>query len=260
MAEPIRKPVVPAVEQACKILICLAENQKEMRLVEICKHLAMHRSRAYSILQELFQFGFVEKDLKTKTYSPGPTLFSLGRAFLDHLSYPNIVDPFLEDLAEETNSTAAFGLIIGDHILVVAKHEGKQSVGITLRVGNRVPIVLGAHGKAILAFMPEEKRKKILAGETFFKGKVVRIDKRYLEKEFSRCKELGFARDIGEVAPGVNVVSAPVFGLGEKLIGCVILFGTFPVKMIESFGRNVVKVAKQVSYKIGADMSQLRED
>lgn len=255
---PVRKPIVPAVEEACQILLWLGESQREMRLSQICKHLDMHRSKVHAILHALLQFGFVEKDPVAKTYSLGPALFSLGRSFLDHLSYPAIVEPFLEGLARETNATSVFGFISGDHLLAIAKHEGNQHIGITLRIGHRVPIALGAHGKAILAFMPEEERRKILSGDDlYFKGDIVRLDKKHLQKELSRCRELGFARDVGEVTAGVNVVSAPVFGVGEKIIGCLILFGTFPVQLIDAFGQKVVEVARQVSYKIGADLRQL---
>jgi len=255
---PARKPVVPAVEQACQILLCLGETQREMRLSEICKYLPMHRSRIHAILHALLQFGFVEKNLQKKTYSPGPALFSLGRTYLDQLSYPAIVEPFLEGLAREANATAVFGFIIGDHVLAVAKHEGNQNIGITLRVGHRVPIALGAHGKAILASMPEEERRKILRDNSlFFKGNIVRLNKKHLEKELARCRELGFAKDTGEVTEGVNVVSAPIFGERERLIGCLILFGTFPAKIIDTFGKKVAEAARQISYKVGADLKRL---
>lgn len=253
-----RKPVVPAVEQACKILLSLGNNQREMRLSQICKHLGMHRSKVHAILHALLPFGFVEKDNLAKTYSLGPALFSLGRTFLDNLSYPAIVEPFLETLAGETNATAVFGFITGDHLLAVAKREGNHNIGITLRVGHSVPIALGAHGKAILAFMPEEGRRKILSDDSLhFKGNILHLNKRHLEKELSRCRDLGFARDVGEVTPGVNVVSAPVFGAEKEIIGCLMLFGTFPLKMIDSFGQKVAEVARQVSYKIGADLRHL---
>jgi DNA-binding IclR family transcriptional regulator len=106
--------------------------------------------------------------------------------------------------------------------------------------------------------LSEEERRKILSGDDlFFKGNIVRLNKKHLQKELSRCRELGFARDVGEVTVGVNAVSAPVFGVGEKIIGCLILFGTFPVQMVDAFGRKVAEVARQVSYKIGADLRQL---
>jgi len=252
------KPLVPAVEQASHILLWLAEHQRKTKLTQICKQVGIHKSKGHSILHTLMQFGFVEKDSLGKTYSLGPNLIFLARSFLDNLSYPEIVVPFLENLARETSATAVFGFISGDHVLVIAKREGNQNIGFTLPIGHRVPITLGAHGKAIVAFMPEKERKKILSSkQLYFFGDTLRIDKKRLQEEFVKCRELGFARDLGEVTPGVNVVSAPVFRVGEKIIGCINLFGTFHQELIDPFGQKVTEIARLVSSKIGADLKQL---
>lgn len=71
----VYKPLVPAVEQASRILLCLGESpQFKMRLTEICKQVGIHKSKGHSILNTLKQFGFVQKDPLTKVYSLGPAL------------------------------------------------------------------------------------------------------------------------------------------------------------------------------------------
>lgn len=255
------KPLVPAVEQASRILICLGESPHfKMRLTEICKQVEIHKSKGYSILNTLSQFGFVEKDPETKTYWLGPGLIFLSRNVLDNLSYPDIVAPFLEGLAKKTNGTAVFGLIDAKHIIVVAKREGNQNIGFTVRPGHRFHITLGAHGKAMMAFMPEVERKKILAGKKlFFYGERSQADMNRLREDLAKCRQLGFTQDIGEVTPGVNVISAPVFGNREKMVGCIILFGTFVERLIETYGPEVAEIARQISYKLGADIKTLYE-
>ena len=75
------KPLVPAVEQSSRVLICLGRSPKfKMTLTEICNEVGIHKSKGYSILNTLKQFGFVEKDPQTKTYSLGVGLdVSLAR-------------------------------------------------------------------------------------------------------------------------------------------------------------------------------------
>jgi len=77
-----------------------------------------------------------------------------------------------------------------------------------------------------------------------------------LREELTRCRHLGFGQDIGEITPGVNVVSAPVFGMGGRMIGCIFLIGTFPESMIEKYGPQIAYITKQVSYKLGADIKK----
>ena len=256
----VYKPSVPAVEQAARVLLCLGESPYfKMRLTEICSQVGIHKSKGHSILNTLKQFGLVEKDPQAKTYSLGPALIFLSRHVLDNLYYPDIVAPFLDDLAKETSGTALFGLIYGEHLLVVGKREGNQNIGFSIRLGHRFHITLGAHGKAIVAFMPEADREKILTKKrVYFHGlDISQLNLKRLRDELTQCRQLGYAQDIGEITAGVNFVSAPVFGVQEKIIGCIILIGTFTARMIEKYGPKTADVAKQASYRLGADVKTL---
>ena len=256
----VYKPLVPAVEQASRILLCLGESPNfKMRLTEICRQVGIHKSKGHSILNTLKQFGFVEKDPQAKTYSLGPALIFLSRHVLDNLHYPEIVDPFLDHLARETSGTALFGLIYGERLLVVGKREGNQNIGFSIRLGHRFHITLGAHGKAIVAFMPEGDREKILTKKrVYFHGlDSSRLNMKRLRDELSKCRQLGYAQDVGEITPGVNFVSAPVFGVQEKIIGCIILIGTFGNSLIQKYGPKTADVAREVSYKLGANVRTL---
>ena len=249
------KASVPAVEQASRILFCLGESPTfKMNLTEICGQLGIYKSKGYSILSTLKQFGLIEKDPQTKTYCLGPSLIFLSRSVLDNLNYPEIVAPFLETLARDTNGTAVFGLINGSYLMIVARHQGNQKLAFGLQPGHRFPLTLGAHGKAIVAYMSPTEREKLLAKKKlYFYGEASRMDPKRLNEEIIRCRRRGFAQDTGEVTPGVNSISAPVFTLREKMLGCVLLIGTFAANKIEAYGPKVASIARQVSYKLGAN-------
>jgi DNA-binding IclR family transcriptional regulator len=259
----VYKPSAPAVEQACRVLLCLGESVDfKMRLTEICRQVGIHKSKGHSILSTLRQFGMVERDPQSKTYSLGPSLIFLSRHVLDNLHYPEIVGPFLDSLAKETNGTALFGLIDGDHLLVVGEREGNQNIGFSIRPGHRFHITLGAHGKAIVAFMPEADRERVLSKKrVYFHGlDISRLNMKRLRDELAKCRRLGYARDMGEVTAGVHFVSAPVFGVQEKVIGCIILVGTFPESLIDKYGSKTAGMARQISYKLGADVKTVYKD
>jgi DNA-binding IclR family transcriptional regulator len=253
------KPAVPAVEAASRVLMCLGESPGfQMKLTEICKQVGIHKSKGYSILSTLEPFGFVVKDPETKTYCLGPGLIFLSRHVLDHLNYPTIVAPFLESLARETNGTAAFGLINGRYVFVVSKYEVNQKIGFSVSLGDRFHITLGAHGKAIAAFLPVREREKLLVQKSLhFHGEPGRLNITRLREELARCRELGYAEDMGEITHGVNVVSAPVFGHREKIVGCIILIGTFTKNRLERYGSKAAVAAREVSYRLGADIKAL---
>jgi DNA-binding IclR family transcriptional regulator len=257
MGKSVYNPLVPAVEQASRVLICLGRNgNHKMTLTEIITEVGIHKSKGYSILNTLMQFGFVEKDPQTKTYSLGPGVLFLSRHLLDHMDIRERVLPFLEELAVETKSTALMGLISADQVFVVAKHEGNQNIGITIRLGHRFHITAGAHGKAITAFMDEVERKRILSRKRlFYYGDAVHMDKKKLRAELEQCRKQGFSKDLGGLQPGIRAVSAPVLGPRQKLIGCLILMGTFAEKMVDKYGALIARSAQEVSCALGAARS-----
>jgi len=211
-------------------------------------------------LNTLKNFGFVEKDPQTKTYSLGPALIFLSGRVLDNMYNQQTVAPFLEALAKETKSTAFFGLIVDSHFFVLAKHEADSGVNITIRLGYKFPITYSAHGKAIVAFLPKVERDRILASEKlWFYGDSSPAGMERLKEELAECRQLGFARDLGELDPRYNSVAAPVFGLHEKLVASIFVVGIFNESLVDQYGFKVAECARKVSYTFGADVEKIYE-
>ena len=245
--------LVPAVQQASKILLCLAQDPSDkVGLSDICKQVDIHKSKAYSILNTLRHFNFVEKDMKNKTYSLGPGLLFLSSKVLNKLELRDAVTPFLRKLSCETNSTALLCMMADQSVFVVAKDEGTQDIGVTIRLGHQFPLTWGAHGKAIVAFLPDPDKKRTLSGEKlYFHGDPSRLDRDRLEKELVRCRETGFAPDLGEMKTGIHAVAAPVFGPSRKLIGSIVVMGTFPRQFLERYGSQVAEIGRRFSETLG---------
>jgi DNA-binding IclR family transcriptional regulator len=255
-------PVVPAVQQGAQILVCLAKNPTfKMRLTDICHQVGIHKSKGYSILNTLKNFGFIEKDPQTKTYSLGPALVFLSGRVLDNIYNQEKVAPFLESLAKETQSTAFFGLIVDSHLFVMAKHEAYSGVNISIRLGYRFPLTYRSHGKAILAFLPEDEREQFLASEKlWFYSDTSPVNMERLREELVRCREVGFAQDLGEIDPRYKSVAAPVFGHNGKVVACLVVVGVFDESLVDHYGHKVAECAKRVSYTFGANVEQVYEN
>lgn len=247
---------VPAVEQACRLLFCLAGNQSaQMSLTEICAGVGIHKSKAYSILQTLHTFGLVQKNSDRRGYSLGPGLITLSRKVLDDLNAPRLAEPLLAELATKIGGTATLGLIADRKVVVVAKNEGGLDIGITIRTGHRFPLTYGSHGKAIAAFLPPEELELLLQEpKLYFHGTPEKLDRARLQEELDQCRRDGFALDLGEMKPGLTSVATPVFGAGRTPIGYIALIGLFPAETAHQFGPSVAAAGKVLSRKLGAQI------
>lgn len=246
---------VPAVDQAARVLFCLAQNSgTHMSLTEICAKVGLHTSRAFSLLHTLQKFELAQRNVGGKGYSLGFGLMELSRKVLDDLHVPKLAEPFLKDLAIASDSTSVLGIKINENELIIAgKYEGGSDVGVTVRVGRRVHISHSAEGKAIAAFLPEEDLKKMLQQKRlYFYGQPEHFDKRRLMKEIVECRRLGYATDLEEIKQGLNAVAAPLLGHHGLPIGFISILGLLSSSLAQELGPSVANAAKTLSRQLGA--------
>lgn len=237
------RPLVPALDQAIKVLFHLQKHSGEpMTLTTICRGVSIHKSKGHSILSTLHRYGFVERDPQAKTYTLGARLIPLARSVLDHLDFRTVSTPFIEQLAKETGMTVWFGARLDETLFVVSKYEGGGHFWATPGIGQSFTITEGAHGKAILAFLPEEELKKLVPQKRLSEG---------FRRELASVRQRGYATDLGEFAKGITGIGAPVFGPAGQVVGVVLLFGVFPEEKAEGYGKKTALAARQISQKLG---------
>jgi DNA-binding IclR family transcriptional regulator len=248
---------VPAVNQAARLLQCMAQHDgTHMSLTEICARTGLHNSRAFSLLHTLQKFNLIQRNIGGKGYSLGLGLVGLSRKVLDDLNIPRLAEPFLKNLAVAADSTSVLGLIINeDEIMVVGKYEGGRDVGVTVRVGRRLPISHSAEGKAIAAFLPSHALKRILQQDMLhYYGNNQHFNRKRLKAELAQCRKQGYALDLEDVKQGLNAVAAPLLGHKGLPIGYIGILGLLSADKARQLGPDVSEAARKLSQQLGAKM------
>jgi len=251
--QPRKTYKVPAVEQAIRVMLCLTDggiNPKS--LTDICLEVGIHRSKAFSILSTLNEYGLVKKNPNRRGYVLGPGLLTLTGKMLENLSLSRLVEPILYDLAKKAGATVALGVISDDKTFVVAQYEGAPGIGISAPIGHVTPITYGAHGKAIAAFLPEAELEELLKNKNlFFHGTPDKYNRTRLKKELEQCKRNGFALELGDMQPGVNAIAAPVLDQNSYPIGYITIVGFFTEEVALKLGPLAADAVKIISKETG---------
>jgi len=244
---------VPAVEQAIRVMLCLADSGSNPKsLTDICQEVSIHRSKAFSILNTLNEYGFIKKNPNRKGYVLGPGLLTLTGKMLDTLSLPHLAEPILYDLAKKAGATVTLGIISDDKTYIVAEYLGAPGIGVSSPIGYATPITYGAHGKAIAAFLPEEELEELLKNkELFFYGHPEKFDKTRLRKELAQCRRNGFTLELGDIQQGMNAVAAPILDQNSYPIGYVTIVGFFTEEEALKLGPLAVDAVKIISKEAG---------
>jgi DNA-binding IclR family transcriptional regulator len=186
----------------------------------------------------------------------------LSRALLDHTDLAHEAAPYLDDLVAATGCTALLGLVSGDRLFVIARREARGAMGIAVRVGNRFPLTLGAHGKAILAALPKDELERMLSGGSlcvYGESNKDSVDIVALRLELEECRRVGYAHDLSVTQTGIGAVSAVLMdeyseasppGMSQ-IVGCLIVVGTFGPDAVAEYGRKVAATAREMSARGG---------
>jgi DNA-binding IclR family transcriptional regulator len=241
--------MVPAVAQAVNIinyLSSLADTQS--KLTDIATNIDTSKSKALAILNTLQRFGYVMRNPVTKVFSLGPALMTIGAKAMENFNYGEVAAPLLKELAQKTNSTAMLGIVTGDDQYTIVRQETTGQIHLMPQPNLIHPLSYGAHGKAIVAFLDDTARKKILAGSTlYFHKDPAKLDRKNLEKELEECRVNGFARDHETGHPMVKILSSPFFGPNSRPMGALEIIGLMEDVEIPIKGKQVVETAKQFS-------------
>jgi IclR family KDG regulon transcriptional repressor len=243
--------LVPAVDRAFRILELLKTEGREMTLMEIAKATGWHKSSIHKLLITLKYHGVLERDSSTKRYYLGISLAEYGRIALDKLDIRVTAKPFLKELVDYSNETAVLAILKGTKMIMIDKREPFRNIRVSPYIGMRFPASATANGKALLAWLQEDKVREILEIEGLPKStKKSIVDVDAYQADLAETRRRGYAVDHEEIYEGVGGVAAPVFTPGGKAIATLSIVGPefrMNEEKTRDFGKKCVELAAQLS-------------
>ncbi|MQY05531.1 IclR family transcriptional regulator [Actinomadura macrotermitis] len=205
MAEAVR-----SLERTFELLEHLADAGGEMALSELTEVSGLPMPTIYRLMRTLVNHGYVRQE-PSKRYALGPRLIRLGEGAGRLLG--SWARPALSRLVDEVGETANMAVLEGDEAVYVAQVPSRHAMRMFTEVGRRVQPHCTGVGKALLAQLPEERVREILARtgmaahtpHTF-------TDPDALVAELARIRAQGYALDDEEQEIGVRCVAVPLRG------------------------------------------------
>lgn len=191
----------------------------------------LDRAVLYRLLETLSDEGYVTRDPDTRKYRLGLSVLELGVQAAQGLEVRRLAGPALQGLVEETGETACLAVRDRDDLVVVDVHEPPDRVvSINYRVGFRHPLGVSAHGRALLAFLPEGAK----------------------DAQLQSVRQRGVAYTRDELEAGASGVAAPVFDHAGKAVAAVgIVAPTARLPEPESVALRVLRSAREISERLG---------
>lgn len=220
---PMPSGHIQSLDKGLRILDEFIESPVPLKLADIVRRFDIDRASAFRFLQTLEFRGFLRKDQATKEYDVGGRIYYWASRLREKT---RLIDTFhgqLQRLSGATLQTTHLGLFVNDRVLLADFVQSDSLISIRHCIGVLEPLHSSAVGKAVLAFLPHERREQLIAEMAFtaFTGNTI-TDADTLRAELALTRERGYATDVNETHDGLTCVARPLLnaeGLPVASIG-----------------------------------------
>ena len=221
----MRKTTVPAtpniqvIERMFTLIDVIASREEAISLKEISERTGLHPSTTHRILNDLAVGRFVDRP-EAGSYRLGMRLLELGNLVKGRLNVRDVAFQPMRELHKLIQQPVNLSMRQGDEIVYVERAFSERSgMQVVRAIGGRAPLHLTSVGKLFLA-MDDELRVRAYATRTGLSGQTRNSITQLpiLERELSKVRQSGVARDNEELELGVRCIAAGIYDDQGKLL------------------------------------------
>lgn len=247
---------ISTVERSADILLLLKERGGgNVGITEISGTLGLPKAAVHRILASLRSRGLVQLDEESRRYSLGVEALRIGLAYLEGLDVRKIAHPFIVELSRRTHETGTLSVPSGPHHRVyVDQVTPQRQVIMSIQVGQTNPLHRGASSRALLAFMPEQRRADYFTWWQTSDEGWSQAAEDLLREDLETIREQGWAHTVEQRIEGAASIAAPVIGYDGVPVGVLSVCGPAH-RFVDAFDVNratLLETAEMVSERCGA--------
>lgn len=210
------------ITKALDLLACFTADRTEIGLGEFTRMTGRDKATVHRHLTELEANGFLEQHPVSRAYRLGPALLRL--AALREAAFPmrRLLRPIVEELSEAVGELAHASLLQGDALSPVAHADPRlHGTQVHFDPSEMLPLHATSSGLAVLAFTPDARREKILAGALRAHTGKTLTNPADLRPLIAAVQDSGISMTAGTFDQEVASLGAPLFGEGDRVIGAL---------------------------------------
>lgn len=246
------------IERTVALLEAIANHSDYgARLADAADETQLSRSTTHRLLSGMVQVGLVEQDPETLRYRPGFLLYALGRKASQRFGLLRVAESSLKRLAQETGDTVYLQIRSGDEALCIGRCEGDYPIKtLTLSIGDRRPLGIGAGSLALLAALPAEEALRVIRRNTDRLAAFPQVTVKDIENFVEETRHANFAFNPGLYIAGMGAVGFAITSKEGKLLGSLSI-AAIESRMGEKRRLMLVDMMRQKAKKIIALMADV---
>ena len=216
---PAPNPTIQVIERMFALIDVLASREDTMPLKEISERTGLHPSTTHRILNDLAIGRFVDRP-EPGSYRLGMRLLELGNLVKGRLNVRDAALTPMRELHKLIQQPVNLSMRQGDEIVYIERAYSERSgMQVVRAIGARAPLHLTSTGKLFLA-ADDPPRVRAYATRTGLAGHTRNSITQLpgLERELSKARQYGIARDNEELELGVRCMAAGIYDDQDRLV------------------------------------------
>jgi DNA-binding IclR family transcriptional regulator len=215
-------PEVRALSRGLRLLEILTDTPDGLSLTELTQEAQLSKSSTHRLLHTLKSNGYVLQNPTNSHYLPSLKLLELGSKLLQNNDLHDVARVVLKDLVAITGETVHLVLLDQNSAVYVEKVESPNSIRMYSKIGMRVPLHCTGVGKAILAYLADDKLDAFFRNShlTRFSERTI-TNPEILKAQLEEIRANGYAIDDGEHEEQILCLAVPLFARNHQVVGAV---------------------------------------
>jgi DNA-binding IclR family transcriptional regulator len=211
-----------ALERAFFLLRLVARAAFEgAALTDLAAGSELPRPTARRLLKALVKEGMLGQDAQTRRYRIGPLAYELGLLASPPTHLLATCQPILRRIAAVTEDTVYLTLRSSIDGVCIGRIEASHAIRtLTIDVGGRRPLGVGATGLALLAALPEAEADLILRRNARDYRRYGGLSPQAVRENLEEARRSGFGYSVERITPGVSGIGVAIPNLrGAPFVG-----------------------------------------
>jgi len=188
--------MIRAVERAFAIFEAFDPQHTMLTLQEIGQRIGLSKATTYRLVNCLHDLGYLVR-LEDNRYCLSLKLTRLSGLVRSTIGIREIARPIMRDLVQKTLETITLNTVAQGQRLCIEVFDTPSPLMSIVREGEQTPLLHGATGKILLAYLSSSEIDRIFREAPASK----RPNRALLEKQLARYREQGYALTSSERVP-----------------------------------------------------------
>lgn len=216
-----QKYEVPAIRRAHEILNLIANNPKQLKLIDLANRLAIHKSSMFSLLKTLEDVNWVTREVGD-TYALGSACGYFGGSFFRQY---DLISRFHQEaslVSRSLKETIQLAKLDAHEVFYLAKVDADSPVKIVSEPGMKFSTHCTALGKALIAEHSVAELRGFFSSTslpTYTPNTISDFD--HLVDQLAIVRAQGYAEDLQESVMGFQCVAVAIRDQGNRIFAAV---------------------------------------